>query len=393
MDNQIKSSKTGPVSGPDHDNTTVTQADRAHIIARTGWVSVLMNAAFAAIKFAIGSASHSLAITTDAMNNLSDAVSSVITVAGIKLAERKPTRKHPLGYGRIEYLSALVISVIIILAGYEFFKSSWQRILHPVFSTVTWMQIMLIILTILGKIYMWHIDIKNGRKYHSDALIASGRDALNDTFSTALTILAALAVILWHTDIDGWAGLAISIMIIWSGFQSLMDAAGSIIGRPASPETASQIRRIILTCPPIINTSNLIINSIGPENVRGTINVEVPDTVNAGEAFDAMDTAEREILSQTGIHLVLGLVAVNYQDPAVRDVWQKIKRAVLAIPGTKDVNGFRLKQEPKHVHFDVTVAFKSPGLNELTKKIDEAVREVCPDCKVDFDVYINDVGK
>ncbi len=363
---------------------------REQIIIRTGWISCLLNAAFAALKFIIGSVSHSVAITTDAMNNLSDSVSSVVTILGTRVAEKKPTAKHPLGYGRVEYLTALVIAVTIIVAGYEFFKTSYLRILHPVFSTVTWLQIVLLTATVLGKIFMYRLDMKNGKKYRSQALIASGRDALNDSLSTTLTIAAALAAVLWKIDIDGWVGLIISVMIIWSGFQSLMDATGSILGRPASSDTAGQIRKIILSCPPIIGAYDLVMNSIGPENMRGTIEVEVPDDTNAEEASGAMTRAQKEIQERLGIHLTFGLHVVNYGQPEIAPIYRKVCDAVLTAPEVCAVHGFRCRTNPLQAEFIVSVRYSDCSEKQIRTAVEESLKRSCPEIEASFEIDFTD---
>lgn len=383
-------------SSPRMENMTVEEREayeeeRSKIITRVGFLSIALNILFAIIKFIIGSMSHSVAIITDAVNNATDSVSSAITVLGVKLAGHRPTKNHPLGFGEIEYLSTLTIGGIILITGYEFLKTSISRIQHPELTHVTTLEIIIILGTILMKIVIGRIDKKYGRKYNSGSLNASGSDAYNDCFASALTILAALAAMIWKIDIDGWVGLIISLIIIWTGIDSLREATDSILGTRPNEEITQKVKKIVMSYPPIGKAYNLVLYNFGPTSVRGTMDVEIPYDVTMEKAFIAMNNAERAVFDDLGIDLTLGAHAVNYLKPEYNGMFEEIRQKILSVQDVEAIYGFNYEEPSDTIDFNVIVSFDNRGEEEIRKDIVSCIHEVRESATVHGAIYLNDM--
>lgn len=367
------------------------EEERSRIITRVGTLSICLNILFAVIKFIIGTLSHSVAIITDAVNNATDSVSSAITVLGIKLAGHRPTKNHPLGFGEVEYLSTLTIGGIILITGYEFLRTSISRIMHPELTHVTALEIVIILGTILMKILIGRLDKKYGREYDSGSLIASGSDAYNDCFASALTILAALAAMIWKIDIDGWVGLIISLIIIWTGIESLREATNSILGTRPNEEVCKKVMKIVMSYPPIGKAYNLVLYNFGPTSVRGTMDVEIPYDVTMEKAFIAMNNAERAVFDELGIELTLGAHAVNYLKPEYNELFEKIKEKILSVEDVEAIYGFNYEEQDDTIDFNVIVSFDNRGEELIRKDIVSGIHEVRESVTVHGSIYLNDM--
>ncbi len=365
---------------------------REKVIMRTGWLSIIANLCFAVVKFIIGALSHSVAVFSDAVNNATDAISGIVTVVGTRLAARKPTKSNPQGFGRIEYLSTLIISLIILIAGYELLKTSVLRILHPALAHVTYLEMVVILATVALKLVLWRVDVRNGDAYDSGSLKASGSDALNDAFSSSLTIVAALCAKLFRLDVDGWIGLIISGLIIWSGFDDLKDAAMALIGTSPNKETASEIYRILLSHPPILRAYNLEVTNYGPTEVKGTVDVEIPADIEVEEAFIAMNDAKIEVYDKTGIQLTLALRAVNNKDTRYESIYGKVKKSLLDMKEIEAICGFNYEEKRRIIVLNVLVSFNVDEIEEVTEKITKRVEGAVPDTHAQVLVFRSDVG-
>lgn len=348
---------------------------------------ICANLFFAAVKFLAGSISGSIAITGDAINNASDSVSSIITLAGYAASRRRPTRKHPLGYGRIEYLSALIVALIVLLAGIECLTSSIDRLRDPSKVTLNTLAAVIILVTIAGKVALFFINSIAGKRVHSEALMASGKDALADILTSSLTLLAAAASPFTDIPLDGIAGIVVSLFIFAAAASSISDTSSAIMGERPDRETVDNIRAIIATHPPLKGGYDIMLHAYGPERIMGTCNVEVPSDAIAENIFDAMTDAQNEIREKMGISLTFGLYAVN---DFLIDV-KKMKKEVLETlkstsPHVLSIHAFHIHYDRKLVHFDVVADFEVKNSSHLADELRCALEKAYPGFRFEFTV-------
>ena len=361
--------------------------DRQDIITRVSALGIAMNIALVVVKLLVGFASSSVSVVNDAVNNAADCMSAVVTMAFYTLSRRRPTRKHPLGYGRMEYLSALIVSLLVILTGLQCLRSSVEAIIDPVPVTMSALGYAMILVSIAAKILLSRINTVQGRRIDSDALVATGRDALSDVLVTSLTLLSALFSPITSIPVDGIAGTLVSLFILYSGFSSVFETTSSIMGERPDEATVVRIRSIIADHPPLKGGYDIILHSYGPERTLATCNVEVPIDTHAEDIFDAMTDATRDIMAQTGIYVTFGLYAVNDYRSDVK----QMKGEVLAV--MKDtsehvlsLHAFHVHFDTHMVHFDVVVDFKVRNYVELTRRLTDALTARWPEYTFEFTI-------
>ncbi len=363
--------------------------ERRNGILKAAIVGISVCVLFAIIKFFIGTSSHSLAIRSDAISSLTESYSYIISFLGISLAHKKPDSKHPNGYGRIEYLTAIVGGVLVLITGWHFFETSLRRIYKPEMSSVTGLQLVIIALTILGKLYLYFDDKKIGHKFNSAGLITASRSALLSSLSSLLVIIAAVVAQVYKVDIDGWVGLIIACFMIFVGIVGLKGGITSILGKPVSKKVAQAITRILLDNPPIVGVYDLRINNLGTGLFRGTVNAEVPAETNAEEVYEAFRKARTEIYRKTGVDMTIGIITVNYCKEEVFPKYQRISNKILNEEGVQNVHGFNWNEDTNDVDLHVIVDYNSLNNQDLEEKIRDIVKEEIPDSNVLVDFNVN----
>ena len=365
----------------------VNSRDRQEMITRVSVIGIVTNVALVVVKLVVGLASSSVSVVNDALNNAADCMSAVVTMVFYTLGRRRPTRKHPLGYGRMEYLSALIVSMLVVLTGLQCLRSSFETILDPVPVTMTGLGYVLIALSIMAKIFLSRLNTVQGRRIDSDALVATGRDALSDVLVTSLTLLSALFSPVTSIPVDGIAGVAVSLFILYSGISTIYDTTSSIMGERADEATVEKIRSIVAKHPPLAGGYDIILHNYGPERTLGTCNVEVPIDAHAEDIFDAMTDATKDIMAETGIYFTFGLYAVNNYRSDVKEMMDKVLATMKATSShVISLHAFHVHFDTHTVHFDVVVDFKVRNYLELTKRLDTALRLVFPDYTFEFTI-------
>ena len=349
-------------------------------IIRTSIIGIIANVFLAAFKAVIGLMSNSIAIVLDAVNNISDAGSSLITIVGTKLAGREPDRKHPFGYGRIEYLSAMIISVIVLYAGITSFVESVKKIIHPDIPDYNSISLFIVAVAVLVKILLGRYVKNVGVKVNSDSLINSGKDATLDSVISASTLVAAVIYLLFHLSLEAWLGAVISIVIIKSGIDMLRDTISQILGEQNDPELARSIKQTVTGFPDVQGAYDLVLNNYGPDAWNGSIHVEVPDTYSA----DRLDQLIRDI--QTAVykqhHVILtaiGVYSVNTSDQETIETQKKVREIVFAHPHVKQMHGFYLVKNQKAMRFDIVISFDAKDRREVYREVVSDVQELFPD--------------
>lgn len=360
-----------------HYEDTSDQAVRRRYGILCGFVGIGLNLLLFAGKLLAGIISGSIAVTADAVNNLSDAGSSVVTLLGFKLASQAPDRDHPFGHGRLEYVSGLVVSMVILLMGVELGKTSIEKILHPEPVDFSPLVVVILAVSILVKLYMALYNRSVGKKISSAAMSATAADSLSDCLATTAVLLGTLAGHFWNVQIDGWCGAAVAMFILWSGFGAARDTVNPLLGQPPSPEFVEQIRTLVRSRPEIIGIHDLIVHDYGPGRRILSLHAEVPASGDILELHDVVDGLERQLNEE------LGCLATIHMDPVVNDggltseTRERVAELVRVIDPGISIHDFRMVPGPTHTNliFDAEVPFQCPlSDQEVRRRIQAAVQ-------------------
>ena len=327
---------------------------REQQITRTSVIGIVANIFLAAFKAAVGLFSHSIAIVLDAVNNLTDAMSSVITILGVKLAKRRPDDKHPFGYGRIEYFSAVIIAAIVLAAGATSLIESVKKIITPETPDYSAVTLVIVAVAVVVKLVLGRYVKGQGEKYNSEALVASGSDASFDAIISASTLVGAVINMLFKLNLDGIIGAVISCFILKAGFEMLIDSISDILGSRPDSEITRQISECVRDVPGVLGAYDLILHNYGPDNAIGSIHVEVPDTLDGRSLHTMTRTIQNMILEKFRIFLTVGFYAVAAER---QEDFEKINDAALKHPGVLGTHGVYFDDEAKTLSFDVLVDF------------------------------------
>lgn len=353
--------------------------DRNNQIKIVGLIGILTNLVFAGTKLIIGTLANSISIISDAVNNLSDALSSIITLLGLRLANKAPNKKHPLGYGRVEYLSSLIISVLILFAGIQFITSSVGRIMNPEEVAFSNAQFAILTITLIGKLLLGRLNIKVGEMTNSLSLKGSGADSLMDAIASGITIVTALIAMYTGLNIDGYVGVLLALFILYTGITQLSETINSILGERPEKELVAQLREDLSKYPLVIGSYDFIIHNYGPTTHIGTINLEFEDTNSAKDIYDVMYKAQRDLYAKYNIFFTFGLYSVNTSDEATRAMYDNVKQIVLHIPHVVTMHAFYVDFEQHIIRFDIVHDFDMKDVGKTKTIIEEAIKQAYPE--------------
>ena len=353
---------------------------REKIIIKTSLIGIIANVFLAAFKAVVGLMSNSIAIVLDAVNNISDAGSSLITIVGTKLAGKEPDKKHPFGYGRIEYLSAMIISVIVLYAGITSFVESVKQIIHPETPDYSAVSLIIVAVAVVVKILLGRYVKGVGEKVHSDSLINSGEDATLDAVISASTLVAAGIFLIFHVSLEAWLGAIISLVIIKSGVEMLRDTVSQILGERNDTELARSIYATVMSFPSVQGAYDLVLNNYGPDTWNGSIHIEVPDTYSASQLDQLIREITMKVLSDHHVLLTaIGVYSVNTQDEEVIRTREQVRKIVFAHDHVLQMHGFYLLKEQKAMRFDIVISFDAKDRREVYANVIADVRKAFPD--------------
>lgn len=361
---------------------------REKTIIRTSIAGVLVNVALSVFKALAGLMSHSIAIVLDSVNNLSDALSSVITIIGTKLANRPADKKHPFGHGRIEYLTSMIISVIILYAGITALGESIKKIFKPVLPEYNKVVLIIIAVSVVVKILLGIAFKKIGKKVNSDSLVASGEDALMDSIISVSTIAGAVVFILFNFSVEAYLGAVISFFIIKSGCEMIREGVSSILGERIDSSFAKEIKHTIVEVDPEIQGAfDLILNNYGPDRLLGSVHIEVPSTWNASKIDVVTRKIQEIVIEKHSVVLTgIGVYSVNVDDEHAMSIRSRIAHVVMNHSNILGMHGFYLDEENKKISFDVIVSFDSRNMKHLFEHVVDDVRKEFPDYTVDINM-------
>ena len=353
--------------------------NREKEVVKTSIISILANIFLSIAKVIVGLISSSIAIITDAINNLSDGMSSLITIIGTKLASKKPDKKHPYGYGRIEYVTASIISALVLYAGITSIVESIKKIITPADVDYSYVTLIVLGLGVIVKIFLGLYVRKKGKQVNSDSLKASGTDALNDAILSFSVLVSALIYMIFKFNIEAYVGAILSLFIIKAGFEMIKDAIGDIIGTRVDGSLSKNIKKEIKSIPNVNGAYDLILNNYGPDRFQGSVHVEVSDNLSATD----IDVLSREIQAliynkfNVLLHTV-GIYSINTKDEAVISARTKVHDIVFKHEGILQMHGFYVNFDAKYISFDIVIDFKLKEKEALKISIIQELEEVYP---------------
>jgi len=337
-----------------------------------GAVGIFLNILLFAGKLTAGLLSGSIAIIADAVNNLSDAGSSVITLFGFKMAASKPDSDHPYGHGRMEYISGLLVSILILFMAYELIKTSIDKIIHPEPITATWITVLILVVSILTKFYMFFYQKSVSRKISSAALKATATDSISDTVATGVVLLSSLAGIFLNWNIDGYCGILVGLFIVYSGIQAIKETISPLLGQAPDPELVEEIRNVMMDEPAILGIHDLMIHDYGPSRVMVSLHAEVSASSDFLEMHDIIDNLERHIRQKLGCFATIHMDPVLDKDEETQSLKRQVTKIITGIDDKLSIHDFRVVKGPSHTNliFDVV---KPYSLKLDVKDLDDII--------------------
>ncbi len=340
--------------------------DRSGKIVRTSLVAVFTNIVLVVFKAVFGVLSNSISVVLDAVNNASDALSSIITIVGAKLASRSPDKKHPHGYGRLEYVSAMVVSSIVMYAGFTSFVESFKKILSPVKAEYSVATLVVLSAALFVKFFLGFFLRARGKKVKSQALEASGLDSLFDSVLSLSVLASAVVYMITGLSLEAYVGLVISVFIIKSGIEMLLETLNDILGRRSDPDVVRKIKACMNAEEGVRGTYDVILNNYGPEKNYASCHIEVPDMMSASEIDALTRKLERKVHAETGTILTgVGIYSYNTKDDGASKIRAKILEMVEKYDWILQMHGFYVDIENRSMRFDVVISFSVKGRDAL----------------------------
>ena len=335
----------------------------------SGGVGILLNLLLSAGKFLAGLLTGSIAVTADAFNNLSDAGSSVVTLAGFRLAAKQADDDHPFGHGRIEYLTGLLVAAAILLVGVELARTSLEKILQPEAVDFSWLSVGILCASILVKLWMSAFNRRLSRRIGSAAMAATAAGSLSDVVATSAVLLGTLAGHFFSLRIDGWVGILVAAFILRAGWEAAKDTLDPLLGQSPDPDLVESIQKAVLAHPQVTGVHDLIIHDYGPGRRMMSLHAEVPMDADVLEVHDVIDNIERELKETFHIEAVIHMDPIATKDPQTNALREKMAALVREIDPAMTIHDFRMTVGPDHQNliFDVVVPHKCPLSDEEVK--------------------------
>ncbi len=364
--------------------------NREKIVIQTSIISIISNIVLASFKAFIGLLSNSIAIISDAVNNLSDALSSIITIVGTKLAGKAPDKKHPYGYGRIEYMTSLIVSAIVLYAGITAFIEAIKKIIQPEVADYNMVTIIILIAGILIKFILGLYVKKKGKEVNSDSLVASGSDAFNDAILSISVLLSAIIYMIFHISLEAYVGVILSIFIMKAGLELIKESVDNMLGVRIESNLAKSIKKEIAKIKDVQGAYDLVLHDYGPDRYQGSVHIEVSDTLSVSDIDKISRQITDTINEKFGIMLhTIGIYSVNTKDKKIVEARKEVSKIVFAHKGILQMHGFYLDEKEKIISFDIIMDFKVEEKETVYKEIYEEIEKKYKDYKIDITLDID----
>ncbi|MBQ1631380.1 MAG: cation transporter [Clostridia bacterium] len=351
----------------------VLAANREKTIVKTSIIGILTNVLLVGFKAFVGLMSNSIAIILDAVNNLSDALSSVVTIIGAKLGAKQPDKKHPLGYGRIEYLSSMIVAALVLYAGITSLVESIKKIIRPEAAEYGTVTLVIISVAIVVKLILGLYVKKQGKKVNSGALVASGSDAMFDAILSASVLASAIVYLIWGVSLEAYVGVVIAGFIIKAGVEMMIETLNDIIGKREDAETTKKLKQIICEEESVLGAYDVTLFNYGPNRNYGSVHVELPDTLTVDDVDRITRKIQVDVYQKTGVILTgIGVYSYNTSNDEAAQMRNKVQETVLSHEWALQMHGFYADTEKKTARFDVVMSFdvdRKEALETMFKEI------------------------
>ena len=362
---------------------------REGTVVTVSGLNILVNLIFAAIKVVIGLAVSSIAIVSEGVNNATDSATSLITIVGTKLSAKHPTEKHPFGFGRIEYLTSLLISVLILFTGAELMESSVKRIFEPQEMSISYVTMAIIAVSALVKLALGLYTIKEGRRVDSSSLVALGTECRSDSVVSVITLVTALVFLVFHVSLDAYAGIIMSLIVLKAGFEVLKETLSDILGQAGEKELAQELYRIIRAEPLVLNAADLMLHNYGPDAYSGSVNVEIDHSKTVGEVYAALHELQLRIMHEKHITMVFGIYAVDRDHAQIRQLREQVAAFVREQKHVTSYHALYIHPNGKDLYVDLVVDYDLADWEALRKEFTAYMAELYPDKHLELVIETN----
>lgn len=366
--------------------------NRQSAIVWTSIIGIVTNVVLVGFKMIVGLLAGSIAIILDAINNLTDVLSSVVTIIGTKLAARCPDEGHPYGHGRIEHLTTLLVGVIILATGIMAMIESIPKIIHPELADYSWATIVVVVAAIFAKLILGCYVRHAGKRFASSSLVASGVDALFDAALSFGTLVGIIVTLVFQISIDGILGAIIALFIIKTSIEILMEASNEILGCTADQDLMRKLKALINTFPEVSGAYDLMLHSYGPTELIGSVQIQVPDQLTAKEIHRLTQEIAHRVYAKYNVNLTIGIYAENSAEPAHREIREQILNIVNIYPEIRQMHGLYIDDERKLITFDIVIPVQYVHKTELKAKVARQLRKSFPDykCMITLDIDLEE---
>lgn len=362
---------------------------REGTVVTVSGLNILVNLIFAAIKVVIGLAVSSIAIVSEGVNNATDSATSLITIVGTKLSAKHPTEKHPFGFGRIEYLTSLLISVLILFTGAELMESSVKRIFEPQEMSISYVTMAIIAVSALVKLALGLYTIKEGRRVDSSSLVALGTECRSDSVVSVITLVTALVFLVFHVSLDAYAGIIMSLIVLKAGFEVLKETLSDILGQAGEKELAQELYRIIRAEPLVLNAADMMLHNYGPDAYSGSVNVEIDHSKTVGEVYAALHELQLRIMHEKHITMVFGIYAVDGDHAQIRQLREQVAAFVRQQEHVTSYHALYIHPNGKDLYVDLVVDYDLADWEALRKEFTSYMAELYPDKHLELVIETN----
>lgn len=359
---------------------------REGVVVTTSALGLLLNLPVAVVKIILGLLSSSLAILSEGAHNAADAATSLLAIVGTKLANRRPTKKHPFGFGRIEYLTGLVISVLILVTGFEFILSAVEQIRHPVTTSIAPVSLLIVAATAFLKLALGLYTIRTGKRVDSSALVALGTENRNDFLMSTVTILSALVYIIFGISVDAWAGLFIAVLIIKAGLELLLETLDDLLGTTPDKDLADRLYKEIRTCPPVLNAADMCLHNYGPDRYTGSVNLELAHDMSVEDVYSAIHELQLRIMHEYGVTMVFGIYAVDNTGEESRKLRACVAQFVRRTEHVKSYHALFKSEKERRIYCDFIVDYELRDWESVERAFSVYMAEEYPGYDVELTV-------
>ena len=359
---------------------------REGVVSATSILGIITNLVISLMKISVGLITSSIAIISEGVNNAADVATSVFTLVGTKLANKKRDAKHPFGHGRFEYLSSLTISIFILMSGFEVLKSSIERIINPSPLGISYTSLLLIFVAAIIKYLLGAYTIKNGLRVSSETLVALGQDSRNDSFVSIITIVSSLIFLIFSKSIDGFAGLVISILIIKTGYEIISKTISELLGEPADKDLATTLYKEIRSTKGVINAVDMILHNYGPDVYYGSTNVELDHKMTIQQAYVVLHDLQLRIMHEHNVMMVFGVYAVDKDSKESKKLHKEIAKYVKEHEHVKSYHAIFFDKKVNKIYCDIVVDYETEDMDKEHDDFEEYLQGLYPDKQIEVNV-------